>query len=1067
MTHDVVNMKKGTVVMKPLAQMLKPRDSVFADTNQEDVLNLTDFAKGKYDDAKEAERFFAENFTTQGMRMLWDIVFSRCAGTSDTGLVKLTQAMGGGKTHCMIATGLLAKHPELRGQNGLGTAYQNLGEIEVVTISGRENYEYGIWGSISEQLGAFDLFQEYNKNLKAPGEAAWVNLFKGRRVLLLLDELPPYLDYARAEKVGNADLAVVTTRALSNLFSALGTKELAQVSIVISDLDAAYENGSEMIRGAFAQLDNLKSEVDRQARDVQPVKHNSDEVYDIMRVRLFERRISPDTYVQDKNDIAIAYKEAVAKARKLKLTNHAETLVYQGVLDSYPFHPGLKALYERFKENDSVRQTRGLLKLMRQIVRQFFESGLADQKSLINVYDFDLNHERMFTMIRNINPTLENAISHDIANKGRSVAEAIDKERGDGEDDAARMAKMLLVSSLSTALQSTRGLSEQDACGYAAEPGVDFGKLQDALEKLKAACWYIKQDNRGLLYFQNTKNMVAEMNTLMQSYTQENARKELRQILQDNFQPKLKSCYQKVLVFPAIDEIEISRDDTSLIVFEPSHTPGLQSDLQAFFDQTSYKNRVMFLSGERDLMEKLYENSKRLKAIENIFDRMRAEHTPESDQQYVEAEAHRDKAVQSLFSTIRETFVVLYYPTGRHDQAKIRSADFKLEFKNNHFDGEDQIIKCLTDNHKYSDFSQEDAFLETLRKKCEQRLFTQKEMQWATILDRAATNAAWEWYHPQQMETLKNDALKKDLWREEGGYLVKGPFPKEPTSVQVEDAGYDPETGTFTLRVHGIGGTVYYDVGAEPTMASTAVTSTLFTTKEPCLYFACIDETGERETGPVEQHICHAPIQYGIRQTTEGPVLSFVANEHYDVYYTTDGSEPRENGSLYDQQGIGLPKDCRVVQVVELYDGEVIDRKTIPIDQKVAPTVQPINEARPLAFVYRTKKQLAETGAVYQELAALDQLGGVTIQGAVACVVDKDDTRNYAELAINVPTTPKSVQAYIDLVREQSFRTRERESTLTLDYKKLLFASGAKFKEWAERKKIDLAKLAKEGDIEQ
>lgn len=155
------------------------------------------------------------------------------------------------------------------------------------------------------------------------------------------------------------------------------------------------------------------------------------------------------------------------------------------------------------------------------------------------------------------------------------------------------------------------------------------------------------------------------------------------------------------------------------------------------------------------------------------------------------------------------------------------------------------------------------------------------------------------------------------------------------------------------------------------------------------------------------------------------------------------------------------------MQVVELYDGEVIDRKTIRIDQSAAPTVQPVDEARPLAFVYRTKKQLAETGVVYQELSALDQLGGVAIQDAVACVVDKANAGAYAELAINVPTAPKSVQAYIDLVREQSFRARERESTLTLDYKKLLFESGAKFKEWAERKKIDLAKLAKEGDIEQ
>lgn len=1048
--------------MKPLASMLKPRASVFADTTQEDVLNLTDFAEGKVD----AEAFFRENYMTQGMRMLLDIVFNRFAGKSDTGLVKLTQAMGGGKTHCMIATGLLAQHVKLR-QSMLKQEYADLGEIKVVTISGRENYEYGIWGSISEQLGQWDLFKEYNTQLKAPGENAWVNLLKGQKILILLDELPPYLDYARTEKVGNADLAVVTTRALSNLFSALGKAELSQVCVVLSDLDAAYEMGSQMVQQAFSQLDDLKSEVERQARDVQPVKHNSDEVYDIMRVRLFENEPLSDTYAQDKNDIAIAYKEAVAKARKLGITNYSDAAVYQGVTDSYPFHPGLKELYARFKENTSVRQTRGLLKLMRQIVRQFYESGMADRKSLIHVYDIDLNQERLFSMVRSIKPSLENAVSHDIAQQGRSVAESIDAERGDGKDYAGRMARMLLFSSLSTAMQGTLGLTENDACGFAAEPDTDFNIVQEVIGKLKNDCWYIKTDNRGLIYYQDTKNMVAEMNSLMQSYNQESARKELKRVLAENFKPRLKNCYQKVFVFPAVDEITLSREDLSLVIFEPNPGRELHPDLQAFWEQTSYKNRVMFLSGERELMEKLYENSKRLKAIQSIMGKMKEEHLSERDQQYIEAEAHLDKAIQNLFSTIRVTFVTLYYPTGRNENYRIRNADFKLEFKGNHFDGEEQIINCLKENHKYSDFSREDDFLSTLTRKCEQRLFTQKEMQWSQILDRAATMPAWEWYHPDQMETLRQDALKKDVWREEGGYLQKGPFQLEPTEVQVEDVSYDDQTKTFTLRVHGVGGNVYYDVGADPTMASREVQGNILTTQEPCLRFLCIDPTGQREDGPVVEHICYAPIKYGDRLTPEGRAVVLSVNEHHEAYYTTDGSEPRENGSLYDGQDINVPADCRYVRVVTLYNGKVIDTKSIPIEQKNEPAKHEIDEARPLTFLYQSKKNLSDTATVYKELEELAKLGQVSLQEATMVVSEKNNVRNYVDLTTNVVYTPKDMQELIDFVRERSFRKQNLESEVTLEYKRLLFASGAKFKEWAARKKFDLAKLGREGDIEQ
>jgi predicted AAA+ superfamily ATPase len=46
------------------------------------------------------------------MRMLLESGFKRLEGKSDQGVFRLTQAMGGGKTHNLIAFGLLAKHPE-------------------------------------------------------------------------------------------------------------------------------------------------------------------------------------------------------------------------------------------------------------------------------------------------------------------------------------------------------------------------------------------------------------------------------------------------------------------------------------------------------------------------------------------------------------------------------------------------------------------------------------------------------------------------------------------------------------------------------------------------------------------------------------------------------------------------------------------------------------------------------------------------------------------------------------------------------------------------------------------
>lgn len=86
------------------------------------------------------------------MTVLFDTAFARFKGESDTGVIKLTQAMGGGKTHSMLALALLAQNPEIR-ENLLGPTYAGIGDIRVVSFSGRENADFGIWGSIAEQLG--------------------------------------------------------------------------------------------------------------------------------------------------------------------------------------------------------------------------------------------------------------------------------------------------------------------------------------------------------------------------------------------------------------------------------------------------------------------------------------------------------------------------------------------------------------------------------------------------------------------------------------------------------------------------------------------------------------------------------------------------------------------------------------------------------------------------------------------------------------------------------------------------------------------------------------------------
>lgn len=1036
--------------MNTIFEVLKPRDNVFSDTAREDVLNLTDFADKRID----AYKFFGENFQTQGMTVLFDTAFSRFKGESDTGVIKLTQAMGGGKTHSMLALALLAQNAELR-EKLLGNSYTGIGEIKVVSFSGRENADFGIWGSIAEQLGKKEFFKDYYSPLKAPGEKSWVELLKGQKTLILLDELPPYLENAKSIMVGNSDLSKVTMTAISNLFTALGKEQLANVCLVFSDLKAAYESGSELLQSSFRELE---AEASRIAIEVTPVALNSDEIYHILQKRLFED-VSGFEYSNNINDIAIAYKSSVEKSKKLGFTNYTPEAVFKGIKDSYPFHPSIKDLYARFKENQNFQQTRGLIRLMRQIVRQFYETGMAKKSYLINVFDFSLNEQKMLSHIRQIKPSLEEAINHDIAQDGKSIAEVIDSERPENKGMTQDIAKLLLVSSLSTANHGLLGLTESEIFGYLSAPNTDINEIKSSLEELKTLCWYMKQDNRGRLYFQNTKNMVAEMNTLVDSYTNENAKKELKRILEQNFNPKLKVCYEMLYVLPAIDEIDLDQNKISLVIFEPYPGSELHPELKKFHDNISLKNRVMFLSGQRNMMEKLYGNSKKLKAIQQIVDNMANEGVPASDQQYKEAEAQLDKAIQALFSTIRETFVALYYPT----KNGIELAEFKLEFKENKFNGEEQIITCLTDSSKYEPFSKDDQLLENLRKKCEARLFTIKELPFSQIKERAATTVSWQWYHPDQLDSLRLDCIKKDKWREINGYLVKGPFEKDPTSVVVEQTSYDEKTHEFTLKVRGIGGKVFYDIGSDPTAASKEVMDQVLVTSEPAIRFACIDPSGERKTGDIVEFTGSVPVKYGQRTTPNGDVMTLVTNPKYQIKYTTDGSEPKENGGLYNDEFV-LPQASKYVRVAVYYKDRLLEEKSIYITKGGgSKPAKIIDKSKALAYRYHNKKQMGDTEASYKELALLSKLDGVLIKGATAEIYNKSNTDDYIEFNASVPYWAGDLQSLIDLVRDTSFK--ETEVIVDFGYKDLMFLTGELFSQWLDMNKFDLNNLIKNGEI--
>ena len=988
--------------MQTLKQACTARAGTFDPTRRDTVLDLTDLIDGRIDPAE----FFAENYTTEGMRTLLTEGFRRLEGKSTQGVFKLTQAMGGGKTHNLLALGLLSKHPEYRAEvmGGFYTPDAALGPVRVVAFSGRESdAPFGIWGAIAAQLGRREQFSDYYAPLAAPGQSAWVNLLQGEPLVIMLDELPPYFVNAAAKSIGNSDLSVVTTTALSNLLVAVGRDELRNVCVVISDLKATYGAGGAQI---VAALGDLEAETGRSAMNLEPVRMNTDEFYHILRRRLFERL--PDAAGIEA--VAHAYGKAVREAKQMDVTNASPEQFAADVKESYPFHPEIRDLYARFRENQGFQQTRGLIRLMRIVVSRIWASDR--DPFLIAPHDIDLGSQETLTEINQINNTLGNAIAHDIASDGSAVAERLDADQG-GED-AQDVMRLLLIASLANVPNALKGLVVPEIVADLCAPGRDVSRIKnEVIARLTTAAWYLHSTNDGRLHVRNVQNLIARVTTTAGAYLRDQATREVKERLTQIFDPDEGACYQRLLPLPAVDEIDVGAERVTLIVAEP-HPAGLNPDLRTLYDQHTYQNRLCFLTGQR-AFDSLLESARELKAIDQIIKEMHEEGVADGDPQMQQArEQLLPRFLTRFHSAIRETFTTLYYPTHH----RLATVDFLMEFRDNRYNGEEQVREALAGRQKYTT----DVAGDTFRKKVEARLFTQQSMPWTEIKHRAATSPVWQWHRPDALERLKADCLHKDLWREEGNYVNKGPFPKPAATVRIQELDRDDETGVATLRLRPVNGdTLYAEVGVAAMSASRRLDPTQpFETADLRVSFLAADSTGQHETGePVEwtNRITLKSRQYADGE--EAMVEIRAAPPGTPIRYTTDGSDPKVSGGIYEAP-FAVPQGSRVVLAVAEKDGIASDLHSREIVD--APVDRPIDPDAPAAWTPADGLEFAVTRSAYDFIARLkkhaERVGGlrITIQSDGS---QSGDAQTWGELSLSddIELTGDELERIIEALR--------------------------------------------------
>lgn len=979
------------------------------------------------------------------MKTLLEHSFKRLEGKSSQGIFKLRQAMGGGKTHNLLTLGLLAKHPKFR-QQVMDEIYNpdpNLGPVRVVAFSGRESdAPFGIWGSIAEQMGKKDQFKDLYSPLQAPGQKAWETLLANETVLILLDELPPYFQSARSKAIGNSDLAEVTATALSNLLVAIGREACDRVCLVLTDLSGSYETGSERISTILA---DLEKETHRTAMSLEPVRINSDELYHILRKRIFETLPSESEI----NEVAQSYAKSIRDAKQMDITNESPEQFATHIQVSYPFHPAIRDLYARFRENPGFQQTRGLIRLMRIVVSRLWDSGVANKRYLIAAHDLDFNDQETLTEVSQINNTLGNAIAHDIAANGTAAAEIMDANLGGS--DTQDTCRLLFMASLANVPNAVLGLSIPELIAYLAEPGRDLSKLKnDVLARLSTAAWYMHSTRDGKLFFKNTQNLNAKLESLVKAYQAEQAVRELRTRLAEIFNPTNRWCYQRVLALPAVDEIELDQDQVTLIITEPHPGSGLRQDLRQFYDQTTWQNRVAFLTGTRNTYNDLIDTGKRLRAIQYILDELAAERIPDNDPQMIEARDLAERTLLTFRSAVRETFTTLWFPIGNG----LTSADFSMLFEGNRYSGEQQIVELLKEKAKF----ETEVTGEIFQRKCERRLFTTQSLPWSEIKLRAATNTQWQWHIPSALDDLKADCLRRDAWREEGGFVDKGPFPQPKTDITILPVERDDDTGQVRLKLTPQNGdTIYYDVGSVATTASAKIEGDELKTADLHLSFLVVDSTGEHETGPAKSWQNKITLKYRTFQSGTDKKLELQAAPSAAIYYTTDGSDPKMAGAVYDAPFI-IPRSSQLVLAYAERDNIGSQVERIPISWDRDETVK-VERGRPATWKPGQRFRCSSTRDTYGFIEKLKKYQSIPL-GVSVIISGESGDRDWIELQMN---PEKRVEPSIIEECLAALRKLQTTGQVLLEAEALHFEIGQDLLDWVEDDKT----ILQAGEVQQ
>ena len=860
-----------------------------------------------------------------------------------------------------------------------------------------------------------------------------------------------------------------TSIALTNLFGAIRDhKEASKVAIVVADLQKDWDQGHEELAkimksdatlgGTIQSADN---EMSKGAVSISPVDNSKDELYAILRKRLFKDvSITPT----EKKTVIDAYFAELQVAKRAGLIERTLPTIREELEVSYPFHFSTKHLIETFNDNPGFQKTRDVIRLMAAIVRSIWEKGDTEvaRHTLLSLASPDLNVPAVASRFKEIKRSLEGALQRDIAGGGTAWAESLAADSG---GLSVPIAKWIYVASLSAA--SPRGLSKEEIAEYVAAPGVDISGLGPAIEDLARTCWYTEQYRSGKFYFNKEQNLNAQINSHYNLCHDTDRDDVIVEKLREMFDPKEKRCYQVLHVHPDLSKVSLTRDKVALVICHHG------APYQKFFEGEKFKNRVAFLTlVDPAGLLRIRNHAKRLWAVREVLKDMNKDNA-----QFEKAKEEQTNIQTELFLALRSVYARLLYPLGDLSTGDTKLEDttlldsyqdessgqsIKFEDKSSS-KGELVVEQTLRSVAKFqvvapANASDKVKSFRSLRTRFEQFLFPSSgRASWEQLLDAAGSRGIMVWAEPGTLERMKDALLTAGEWRDQAGQLMKPPFVEE--AIVSIDHERDPKTGKITTTdiklIHGDTLYVSEDGGAEKKIKSDEA----FVSAAMILVFQCRDSTGANSDGRatrIENNISLKHDFLPSNQPGHRTLKLGVVPPDALVKYTTDGSDAANNGQTFPSSGIDAAEGSTVKIFAE--KASVHTQVAIPVPKEVTgdgdKPITGLDPNKPATLAGRALRDMgvATRLGVYGFLSKLP--AGTTVCGARAKVV-KAETDNRIAIAWDGKTrltAERLLKAYEYLDSELADAEWELEATGGI-----VFASGRDVIDWQKHNSVKIS----------